>query len=130
MHDYTRLRVWQRAQKLILEIHQDSEGLDERVYPDLATRLRASAAGIATEIAQGSLQATPSLFAKSLVQAVTHATALLTHLKSARELGVIPIPRHVMLEMEVQELRRMLFALRARILERINGKRRISSPRE
>jgi four helix bundle protein len=123
MHDYTRLRVWQRAQQLALDISRDTEALDERVYPGVATELRGAVTGIATHVAEGSREPTPALFAKSLMQSIACATAVQKQLHAAHTRGIIDHPRHVMLDLETQEIRRMLYALRARIFERINAKK-------
>ena len=121
MHDYTRLRVWQRAQTLAVEISRDTEGLDERVYPGLATDIRRAVTGIATHVAEGSREPTPALFANALMQSIAFATVVQKLLLTAHSLGIIDHSRHVMLDLETQEIRRMLYALRARIFERINA---------
>ena len=128
MHDYTRLRVWERAQKLALEISRDTEDLDDRVYPGVAVELRVAVNNIATHIAEGTRQPTPALFAKSLMQSITCATAVQKQLHAAHSLGIIDDPRHVMLDLETQEIRRMLYALRARIFERINSSGKARAP--
>ena len=120
MHDYTRLRVWQRAQKLAQEVYRDTDRLDEQIFPGVASELRRTVDAIAINIVEGTRQATPSLFAKSLLQSITNAADVQRQLLAAHQRGIIDHPRHVMLDMETQEIRRMLHALRARILEKIN----------
>jgi len=122
MQDFTRLRVWQRAQKLAIEIYKDTDRLADSVHSDLAALLRSSVDAISTNIAEGARQPTPWLFARSLVQAISNTNDLITALATARKLGTIEVPRHVMLEMETIEIRRMLHALRIRILEWVRPK--------
>lgn len=115
MHDFTRLRVWQRAQKLTLEIYRDTGRFDDFMNPGLGARMRRAAGSISGCIAEGSGQPTPLLLAQSLLQAIAFCTELLSHLDIAHEVGLIDTPRHIMLGLEIQEVRRMLYALRARV---------------
>ena len=127
MHDFTRLRVWQRAQQLSVEIHRETEGLDERVYPGVGERLRRAVIGISTHIAEGAAQPTPTLFAQALMQSVASATDVLHQLRSARDIGCIHVTRYVMLDTETQEIRRMTYALRGKVIDRINARRSMPS---
>lgn len=128
MHDHTRLRVWERAQKLAFEVSRDTEDLDDRVYPGVAVELRRAVNNIATHIAEGTRQPTPALFARSLMESITCANSVQKQLHAAQALGIIEHPRHVMLDLETQEIRRMLYALRARIFERINASGKARAP--
>jgi hypothetical protein len=51
---------------------------------------------------------------------ISCATTVQKLLHAAHARGIIDQPRHVMLDLDTQEIRRMLYALRARIFERIN----------
>ncbi len=121
MHDFTRLRVWQRAQKLILEIYADSELIDDAIYPGMAGQMRRAASSISARIADASTQPTPALLAKSLLQSIAFCTELLSHTDMARKFRLIEDPRHVILSLEIQEIRRMLYALRAKVLEKASS---------
>lgn len=123
MHDYTRLRVWQRARQLVVEIHRETDGLEQGIHATLTAQLQEAAVGVVTHIEQGTGQPTPTLFARSLLQAVTCASDVISVLSRARDLGAVPATRHVMLDMEAQEVRRMLHALRGKVIERIRGGR-------
>jgi len=115
MQDFQKLRVWQRAQSLTVAIHAATQHMSGAHAAGLRSQLRRAAASIAANIAEGAAQATPAQFARFLQVAIGSAAELRSHLDLARRLGTLPEARCVMLEVEAEELTRMLVVLVRRV---------------
>ncbi len=117
MQDFRKLHVWARAHALALEIYRVANQLG-RGHGALASQMRRAAMSISANITEGCGQLHASEFARYLHIALASASELDYHLKCAGDLGLLDVPRHQALEQEAREIRRMLFALRRRVLEK------------
>jgi four helix bundle protein len=110
VRDFRKLRVWQKAHRLALDIHLLFEPVPARRYAGLRSQVLRATASIPANIAEGCGKATHAELARFAEIALGSTTELDNHLLFARDAGVISTERHAELEPRVAELRRMLFA--------------------
>ena len=113
------LRVLERSFALIVALHRVSLRETTRAAsraPGLAGGLLRSATAIASHIVEGAGQATGAQFARCLALAISAATDTEHQLELAMALELFPDCGSRFVE-EVREIRRMLHALRRRVLE-------------
>ena len=115
MADHTKLRVWRRALQLAVDVHIASGSMNRGVAPGLRAQLCRAAAAIAANIAEGAGQPTAAQNARFLSIAIASTNEVENHLAFANGLGLLS-NRHEQFAKEVSEIRRMLIALRRRIL--------------
>jgi four helix bundle protein len=112
MHPFRRLAVWRKAHELALRVYEGTTGISERRFPGLTGQLRRAASSIAATIVEGAGRDTPAQFARFLECAAASARELDYHLLLAADLGAIDRSEQVRLNARVDELSRMLVALR------------------
>jgi len=115
MQDYRKLRVWQGAHKIVLEVYSITNSFPAAERYGLASQLRRSAASIAANIAEGAMRDSDAAFAHYLQIAAASASEVDYHILLATDLGYVEPPMYELLIRELRVLRRTLSALRTRV---------------
>ena len=115
--DFTRLRVWEKAHNLALDVYQISGELPKSESYGLQTQMRRAAVSIPTNLAEGSGRSTNRDFARFVSNAIGSASELDYHLLLALDLGYIDQDSAELAKTKVAEIRRMLSALRRNLLD-------------
>jgi len=115
MQSFTNLKVWQRGHQLTLDIYRLSAKFpaDERF--GLTSQIRRAAASIPTNVAEGSKRAHSADYARFINIAEGSGAELSYLLMLARDLGFVETQRAEACLAELDELSRMLYALRKKI---------------
>jgi four helix bundle protein len=115
MQPFRELRVWQRAHRLALAVYRTTESFPSGERFGLAAQLRRSAGAVGANLAEGSKARHPADYARILNVAEKEAAETENHLMLARDLGLLrPLDAKDLLG-QVDELGRMLNALRSRV---------------
>lgn len=128
MQDFTRLRVWQRAHALAVQIAQvlGDRQMQRRLAPHRASvgQLRRSSTSVPANIAEGCSQASLEQFARFLAIAIGSVTETQNHLLFLRDTNTLPpIAADALLE-QVEELRPGLIKLHAAVTARARERRK------
>jgi four helix bundle protein len=118
MQDHTKLRVWERAHRLSVAVHELTETRSARRSPGVGNQLRRAVSSIAANIAEGTGQHSPAQFARFLQIAIGSASEALTHLLLMRDLQTIDADAWSATNEELQAVRAMLITLLHRVQER------------
>ena len=115
MQRYADLKVWQRSHALVLEVYRLTSTFpgDERF--GLTSQLRRAASSVPSNIAEGSKRAHRKDYARFLNIAEGSAAELEYFVILARDLGFLERERSVGVLAEIDELARMIYALRQRV---------------
>jgi four helix bundle protein len=125
MQDFHRLKVWEKAHTVAVDIFRETERFHRQAGVALSAQLRRAALSIAANIAEGAGKSSDAEFQRFLQVALGSASETLYHLLLARDTGVLAPERHDDLSSRVIEVRRMLTGL----AKRIDGRRhRPSTP--
>ncbi|MCC6929257.1 MAG: four helix bundle protein [Gemmatimonadaceae bacterium] len=118
MQLYKKLSVWRKAHELALRVFRATAPLYAIRQSYLAGQMRRAASSIPANIAEGTGRSTSAQFAQFLQQALGSARELDYHLLLARDLELIAPGDHAMLEARVDEVTKMLVALRRTVANR------------
>jgi four helix bundle protein len=119
MYPFRKLSVWQRAHALALQVHQATEpAFQRRRYWSLIDQMRRASMSVASNIAEGSGQATSAQFARYLTIALGSARELDYHILLAHDLAVLTSSDYARLDARVDQVSRMLLVFRTRVAER------------
>jgi four helix bundle protein len=119
MQPFERLRVWQLAHELAVELHRRADAFPPAQRLALTDQLRRSAASVGANIAEGSMALSPREFVRLLNIAEREAAETASHLVLARDLGYLQSPEAERLLADLTRLRRMLNRLRQRVADDI-----------
>jgi four helix bundle protein len=125
MHNFRRLRVWQRAHALVIEVERLVAQIPRRGNAELVSQLRRAAVSIPGNIVHGSGRVTDRDFARFLGIALASAREVEYHLELAADIGLIPRFEYEVRKNELVEIERMLVGL----IRRLDPRRRVSEPR-
>lgn len=115
MRDFTDLAVWQRAYKLALDVYEVTAAFAIAEKYGLTAQLRRCSVSVAANIAEGSKKRSQADFARFLNIAEGSAAETQCLLMFARDLAFIPQERAGVLLKEIDEISRMLNALRSKV---------------
>jgi four helix bundle protein len=115
VQDFQNVRAWQRARALSLRVDTLARGFP-RDYGALRSQIRRAADGISAAIAEGCGAATQREFARYLDIAIKTTSETQSHIISARDRRLISNATHSELVDEISQIRRMLYALRKKVL--------------
>jgi four helix bundle protein len=115
MQSYKQLRVWQRAHALTLAVYRlaTSFPADERFA--LCSQLRRAAVSVPTNIVEGSKRQTNADYARFLNIAEASLAETEYLLLLALDLGYLSNEAHQPIAAEIDEVARMLHALRTKV---------------
>ena len=108
MSDYRKLRVWQNAHALVLDVYQCTVRFPKDEQYALTAQIRRSAASIPANIAEGTGRTTQKELAYFCGVARGSLNELEYHLLLAHDLRYLPADAHAMLGSRLSELRGML----------------------
>ncbi|HEX6964542.1 MAG TPA: four helix bundle protein [Gemmatimonadaceae bacterium] len=111
MQDFRRLKVWQRAHRLTLEIYRSTSRfpVDERF--GIKAQLQRAAASIGANIAEGCGRQTDRELVGFLQIAMGSASEVEYELLLARDLDLLDASTHAVLDRLTIEVKRMLASL-------------------
>ena len=115
MQDYHKLKVWEKAHLLAIDVYRLSEGFPRRDGVALTTQLRRAALSIPTNIAEGAGKSGTNDFRRFLDIALGSASETHYQLLVARDLNLIENEVYDDLSTRVTEVRRMLVGLLKRV---------------
>jgi four helix bundle protein len=115
IRDFTKLDVWERSHRLVLDIYQATETYpaDERF--ELRSQTRRAATSVPTNIAEGSGRNTRADYARFIDMAVGSTSELEYELILGRDLGYLSHRTAQLLISETRQIRSMLVALTRRV---------------
>ena len=117
MIDFQRLKVWQKAHVLALDVYRVTNG-EMRHDRSLSAQTRRAAQSVPTNIVEGCGKFSQAELAKYLEISLSSAAELEYQLLLARDLAYISTPRYEQLRSQVQEVKRMLTGFRRTIRSR------------
>ncbi len=118
MQRFTELKVWERSHALVMTLYRLSARFPEDEYFGLVSQLRRAAASVPTNIAEGSKRQGALDYARflNIAEGSLSETEYLVML--SRDLGYIGLDDATALLVEIEEIARMLFALRTKVEQR------------
>ena len=111
MQDFRRLKVWERAHALTLEVYRVSEKFPRQETYGLTAQVRRASASIGANIAEGACRKGDPEFARFLQMAFGSASELEYELLLTKDLGLLQISDHSRLSARVTEVKKMLASL-------------------
>jgi four helix bundle protein len=118
VRDFRKLIAWQRAHRLAVEVHVAAAGMQTSRAPGLRAQLLRAASSIPANIAEGCGKRSESEFARYLDIALGSARELENHLLLARDLDCFDSGSVDGFSADVDEVRRILFALSREVRRR------------
>src|SRR5688572_22375755 len=115
MQDYQKLKVWEKAHRLAMDVYRLSESFPPRDGVALTRQLRRAALSIPANIAEGAGKSGNAEFRRFLDIALGSAAETHYHLMAARDIGVLDTSTYDQLSARVVEVRRMLSGLIRRV---------------
>lgn len=115
MQDFRKLKAWQKAHGLTLDIYRTTASFPREEMYGLTSQLRRGSSSIGANIAEGCGRGSDADFARFLPIAIGSAFEVENHLILAHDLGFLDSPRHASLEAGVEEVKRILAAFLRRL---------------
>ncbi len=116
MHQYEQLMVWQRSMALAALLHAEARRANSYLDRTAWSQIVRAATSVPANIAEGAMRSSARDFANFLSIAIGSAAELHALLLIAADSGLVAAERARSAATEARDLRRMLVALRARIL--------------
>jgi four helix bundle protein len=111
MQDYKKLRVWERAHRLTVEIYKATSSFPKSEIYGLTSQMRSSSSSIPTNIAEGTGRNSQAEFCRFLHISMGSAHEVEYQMLLARDLGFITEEIYTTLNDEVMEIQSMLSTL-------------------
>jgi four helix bundle protein len=111
MKDFRRLKVWERAHKLVLFVYRLTAGFPSEEKYGLTSQLRRASASVAANIAEGCGRSGDGDFQRFLDVAMGSAVEVEYFLLLARDLGFLADDSYEDANRDVQEIQRILGSL-------------------
>jgi four helix bundle protein len=115
MADFKKLKVWQKAHALSLQVDRDCRQIRSVHYASLRSQMFRAAMSIPANIAEGRRQTSDKQFGRFLSYALNSASELEHHLIVARDTKNIPESDFVPLISQTITVRKMLYGLLRRL---------------
>ena len=115
MQDFHKLKVWEKAHLLAIDVYRLSEGFPKRDGVALTTQLRRAALSVPANIAEGAGKGGNGEFRRFLDIAMGSAAETHYHLLVARDIGLLENSAYDQLASRITEVRRMLAGLIKRV---------------
>ncbi len=116
MQDFKKLEVWFRAYKFSLEIYKVSMSFPTEEKFGLTAQLRKAATSIPINIAEGSGKVSDKDFANYIQISIGSASEVECELMLTHDLGFLKDESYKILDKELKEIRKMLYAFRKTLL--------------
>lgn len=111
MTDFKKLKVWQKAHIMTLDVHRVAGQIRGAKHASLRSRILNGAMSVPANIAEGSSQQSANEFSRFLRIALNSTTQLEYHLLAARDLKAVRATDCLTLMSQVIEVRKMLHGL-------------------
>ena len=108
MNDFKRLKSWEKAHALTLDVYRVTKSFPKEEIYGLTSQMRRAAASVPANIAEGYGRKGEAELGRFLSIASGSACELEYHLLLARDLGYLPASEHSKLNDQVCEVKRML----------------------
>jgi four helix bundle protein len=115
MQDFRKLEVWRRSHALSLECYRLTRSFPKEELFGLSSQLRRAAVSVELNLAEGSSRGSDADFKRFVQMALGSASEVECQLMLARDLDYLKTEAHAALEVQVQELKRMLIRLSQRL---------------
>ena len=121
MRDFRKYEAWQLSHKLVLEIYLLTKDFPNEEKFGLTSQIRRSSASIPTNFAEGSAKTSEKDFIRFIDIALGSATEVDYQLELSKDLKYISEEQFLELNNKVVSIKKLLFALRQKILTDINN---------
>ncbi len=111
MQDFRKLEVWQKAHALTLQVYKLTQCFPTEERFGLTNQLRRASVSVESNLAEGSSRGSDPDFRRFVQMAVGSTSEVECQLLLARGLGYLSAPEHLLVEQEVQQIKRMLIRL-------------------
>ncbi|MGD1841989.1 MAG: four helix bundle protein [Thermonemataceae bacterium] len=115
MHQFKKLKVWQKSIELATQVHQLTKNFPTEERFGLVVQINRSAVSIASNIAEGAGRNTRKEFNLFLGYAVGSAFELETQLVISNKLSYIEDDLFETIRLDVEEIQKMLYALKKQL---------------
>ncbi|MGH2606931.1 MAG: four helix bundle protein [Anaerolineales bacterium] len=115
MRDFRKLKVWEKAHVLALDVYRNTQNFPRSEMFGLQAQMRRASVSVAANIAEGSGRSGRRELLQFLNLALGSASELQYHLLLARDLGLIGGHPHQVMGQRVVEVKRMLTGLSRRV---------------
>lgn len=115
MQHFTELKVWQRSHKLVLAIYKLTNTWPKHELFALTSQLRRAAASVPANIAEGAKRCSAKEYGHFLNIAEASLSEAEYFLLLGRDLQYLSDAHHKPLAIEIDEISRMLHALRIKV---------------
>jgi four helix bundle protein len=115
MQDYRKLKVWQKAHELVLNIYIATKKYPKEEMYGITSQIRRSSSSIAANISEGCGRKTKTEFARFLVIALGSINETEYFLLLSKDLGYLTQGDYQNLTEHVIEVRKMLLSLESKI---------------
>ncbi|MGD8441488.1 MAG: four helix bundle protein [Holophagae bacterium] len=115
MQRFTDLKVWQRSHELVLKVYRLSHQFPDDERYGVTSQLRRAAVSVACNISEGSKRQYPKDYARFLNIAEASLSETEYLLILSQDLGYVRSESGESLRREIEEISRMLNALRVRV---------------
>jgi four helix bundle protein len=119
MTDFKRLKVWQKAHMMAMDVHRTAGQIRGVKHASLRSQMIRAAMSVPTNIVEGCSQQSAREYARFLRIALNSTTELEYHLVAARELASVRASDSLTLICQVIEVRKMLYGLLRYLKSRI-----------
>jgi four helix bundle protein len=117
MRDFKELKVWQKAHELVLGVYRATQAFPAKERFALTTQLRKAASSVPSNIAEGCGRGHDRDFARFLGIAAGSASEVEYQLILSRDLGYLQPEKHAELDVQVNEVKRMLNSFIQKLLQ-------------
>ena len=111
MTDFKKLKVWQKAHVMALDVHRVAGQIRGPKHASLRSQMTRAAMSVPTNIVEGCGQQSAREFSRFLRIALNSTSELEYHLLAARDLKVVRPSGSLTLISQVIEVRKMLYGL-------------------
>lgn len=115
MKDFRDLRLWRKAHDMTLRVYQVSRDFPKEEVYGLTSQLRRASVSVSANLAEGCGRGSNLDFARFLQMAMGSASETEYHLLLSHDLGYLDVENYKELNGVVQEIKRMLASLIAKL---------------
>ncbi len=111
MRDYTKLRAYQLADEVVIDIYVATKDFPASERYGLRSQMRRAAISVASNIVEGATRYSRREYLRFLDTAFSSACELKYQLSVGRRLGIMPVPETTELASKCEELTKVLNGL-------------------
>ena len=122
MTDFKKLKVWQKAHVMALDVHRIAGQIRGAEHSSLRSQITRAAMSVPTNIVEGCGQQSTREFSRFLRIALNSTSELEYHVLAARDLGTVRRSGSLTFISQVIEVRKMLYGLLRHLKRRSEDK--------